>query len=592
MDSSIQEIKKRIDIVDFIGSFVPLKKAGRNYNANCPFHSEKTPSFVVSPDRQIWRCFGACQDGGDVISFLQKWENLTFFEAVQELAKQAGVKLKNLNFEDKAWTQKEKLLKINSLAAKYFHYILIEHASGAPGREYLKKRQISDALAGTFTLGYAPKSWDSLLTFLAKKKYTKEDIFKTGLIIKNDSGRYYDRFRGRLMFPIIDARSNILGFSGRLLHDSEKQAKYVNTPETLIYHKRETLFGMHVAHDAIRKAKSAILVEGEFDMISSFKHGIKNTVAVKGSAVTGDQLMLLKRYTKHIILALDADFSGTETTLRAIKDAEDMDFRIDVVQFDFGKDPDEALQNNPAQYKKIISKPTPLYDFIIGTALHKYNEKDPYEKRDIAALVLPFIRNISNPIVKGHYIKRLADLLELDETDIHSMLRKMKFSDNSKSTGIPERKADAKDRHEMIQMFILASIFQSDKPLEKCKKACQVLEPDDFTIPAYNEIFKRFSEYLQKNPDEKTHKKFDMNSFIENFDSPLQHALDDLFVFDIKEVADPDKEQKSFNRTLYELKRLSLKDAIKKALKESDKSSRTKVLTDQLAQVEKELGVL
>ena len=592
MQSTIDEIKKRIDIVEFIGAFVPLKKAGKNYKANCPFHSEKTPSFMVSPDRELWKCFGACQDGGDVISFLMKWENITFSEALKELAQKAGVALESFSFEDRQWKEKEKLMQMNAFAAKYFHFLLMEHQAGDKARQYVKKRGLNKKLLETFLLGYAPQSWDSLIKFLKRKKYKDEDIVQSGLAIKNEKGRLYDRFRGRLMFPIINARHEILGFSGRLLSSEAKEAKYVNTPETPLYHKRETLFGMHVAHEAIRERQAAVLVEGEFDMISSFKHDIKNTVAIKGSAVTRDQLMLLKRFTTRVILALDADFSGAQTTLRAIKDAESMDFRVDVIQFDSGKDPDEALQNNPIAYKKTLQKPTPIYDFIIDLALKRHDPQDPYGKKEIAVQALPFLHSIANPIVKGHYMKKLADILDVHEHDITSMARTFDKESEKKRVYQRTRNTSPDDRYSTLQKYILAVLVQSDHTLKVCSTIASQIQPEDFSIPAYKNIFTYFIDYIHSKENDQ--KNFNLTSFTATFSDPLQAILDELFLFDLSVVPTMDEHdtEKTFHKSLLELKQYALRSRIKGAAQNIHDADSITALSRKLAQVEKELRIL
>ncbi|MFA6533509.1 MAG: DNA primase, partial [Patescibacteria group bacterium] len=300
MENQIEEIKQKIDIVEFIGGFITLKKAGRNFKAVCPFHQEKSPSFVISPERGIWHCFGACGEGGDVIKFLMKWENITFIEALKELAKKTGVKLtlNKISFEDKIWQKKERFIGMNLLASEFFHYILNKTDFGKKASSYLKTRLLNQSIIDKFELGYSPSSWDSLKLFLKKKKYEEEEMFENGLVIKSERGSYYDRFRGRLMFPLKDSRGNVLGFSGRILSGgNEKEAKYVNTPETPIYHKRECLFGINLALEEIKKQKNVYIVEGELDMITPFQHGYSNFVAVKGTALTIEQLKLLKRYT-------------------------------------------------------------------------------------------------------------------------------------------------------------------------------------------------------------------------------------------------------------------------------------------------------
>ena len=329
MDNIIEEVKKRIDIVDFISGFISLKKSGRNFKAICPFHQEKTPSLVISPDRQIWHCFGACQTGGDTISFLMKWNNLTFYEALKELAEKGGVPLSKTDVADKEWQQKERLLSLNRIVCEYYHYLLTSHPIGEKARNYLTTRCIDQKIISIFELGYAPDSWNSLFKYLQKKKFTPSEGVNAGVLIQSEKGTLYDRFRKRIIFPLFNPKGQIIGFSGRTLKN-EGEAKYINTPETTLYHKRETLFGIDKAQDAIKKKGVALLVEGEFDILSCFRIGLTHTVAVKGSAVTYEQLLLLKRYTQKITLCLDADFSGQETTKKAIADAEQLGFEISV----------------------------------------------------------------------------------------------------------------------------------------------------------------------------------------------------------------------------------------------------------------------
>ncbi|KKP49446.1 MAG: primase protein, partial [Candidatus Roizmanbacteria bacterium GW2011_GWA2_33_33] len=365
----------------------------------------------------IWHCFGACGEGGDAIKFLMKWENITFIEALKELAKKTGVKLtlNKISFEDKIWQKKERYLGMNQLASEFFHYILNKTNFGKKAGQYLKNRLLNQSIIDKFELGYSPSSWDSLKLFLKKKKYEEEEMLENGLLVKSERGSYYDRFRGRLMFPLKDSRSNVLGFSGRILEGSEKEAKYINTPETPIYHKRECLFGINLALEEIKKQKNVFIVEGELDMITPYQHGYSNFVAVKGTALTNEQLKLLKRYTDKITLMMDADAAGLESIKRGIDEAEKFDFEIRVVVIDFAKDPDEALKKYPDKFKKLIAKPIPIYDFLIETAQKNYPEESAFAKKKIGEEIIPMIEKISNPIVRTFYMKKLASILEVSE---------------------------------------------------------------------------------------------------------------------------------------------------------------------------------
>ncbi|OGK43669.1 DNA primase [Candidatus Roizmanbacteria bacterium RIFCSPLOWO2_01_FULL_38_11] len=588
MENVIEEVKNRIDIVQYIGQYITLKKAGRNFKALCPFHEEKSPSFMISPDRQLWRCFGACHDGGDVISFIRKLDNLTFYEALEELARYAGVKFEKVSFNDTEWNEKEILIKINNLAAKYFNYLLTEHETGKAAREYLEKRGVNEKLIHTFQLGYSPPSWDSLHTYLIKKGSAENDILRTGLIIKGNKGRSYDRFRNRIMFPLIDHRNTIVGFSGRLMNDEPKEAKYINTPETLLYHKRETLFGINVTRDSIRKENKAVIVEGEFDMISCFKHGITNCVAIKGSAFTKEQLSLLKRYTHHLVLALDSDLAGEDTSKRALEESEKQEFRVDILQIPEGKDPDEALKENPIALKKALAAPIPIYDFIFNTIVSKKKIDNPYEKSEISDEFIPYIALIENPIIEKHYIKRLAQLIDTDESSIEQLLNDYRKKKYRKFT-IKTPHIKPTDRYELLQKHLIAYLLQHKKPYDIYTAISQVLTKEDFALPAYWNILEHFRAYYEHNKDRV--EDFSINTFIQNLSPEIQNLCDELIMFDLS-VTGEHPTQKDMVRMINETRYLSLKRRIKSNLKSDTQSDETKKLMEELKTVEKSLNKL
>ncbi len=586
MDAAIDEIKKKLDVVEYVGRFVELKRSGRNFRGLCPFHQEKTPSFFVSPDRQTWRCFGACQTGGDVIAFLMKWESITFYEALRELSQETGVKIDSLGTEDRAWKEKEKLVTIHNHAMKFYNYILTTHPSGQHARDYLKERKINEKIIQTFQLGYSPSNWDSLGAYLKKKKYTPEDLVQAGLQIKSTKGTYYDRFRNRIMFPIIDSRDFTIAFSGRTLQKDTKEAKYVNSPETALYHKRETLFGLNLAKEAIRAEKKVILVEGEFDMISSFMHGISNVAAIKGSIVTKEQLVLLKKYTDHIILSLDADFSGTETTLRAIRDAEEMDMRIDIVTFDFAKDPDEALGKDPIAFKKLIENPIPFYDFVIDTAAKRHNTEDAFEKKKVAEEVVPFISNMENPIIKSHYIKKIANLLSTDESAVSSIMREYVLKQRKKVRRVQKQPMEEKDKFEAMQKTVLACIIQYEEPEKAFREAAIVISADDFSIPSYKELF-TIVELMVENQGENFVKEL-----INKVQPPLLDVLDVILLTDTSRLLDA-KDTTNIKKIALHMKRLSIKSSIKGSMqKDGVGDEHIAAMSKRLAEVEKELSLL
>jgi len=588
MESTVDQIKSKLDIVEFLSSYITLKKTGRNFKALCPFHQEKTASFVVSPDRQIWHCFGACQDGGDVIRFLMKWENITFYEALKELANKTGVKLVNVDFEDKTWKRKEKLIEINNLTSDFFSYVLEKSKFGKKALDYLTGRKINLKTIKKFQLGYAPVSWDSLYKFLSKKKYLPGEVFDSGLLVKSERGSYYDRFRGRIMFPIKDLRGNIVGFSGRLLDNKEKEAKYINTPETLIYHKRETLYGIDLAKEAIKKEKNAFLVEGEFDMISPYQQGIENMVAIKGSAVTKEQLMLLKRYTNRITLTLDADMAGQEAAKRGIETAEELDFETEVVSLDFAKDPDEAIQIDPVKFKQIIKKPIPIYDFVINLSQKKYPGDDPFNKKKIGEEVCLYLEKIRNPIVRSHYVKKLAALLDVSESSIESLIKRTKFRNNQKqlTASFRTKGATADQRQLLIQKYLLSLIFQNEKPYKIAGKIFSTLETNDFNQPSYVKILEIFF-----NNKEKT---FVIKDFVNNLSSEIRSVFDELYLYADVETS---LSQENIDKLIYEVKKDSLKRKISELLnnkknENNDFDQEVKELNQRLKEVEKKLSAV
>jgi len=586
MENQIEEIKRKIDIVEFIGGFITLKKAGRNFKAVCPFHQEKSPSFVVSPERGIWHCFGACGEGGDVIKFLMKWENITFIEALKELSKKTGVKLtlNKISFEDKIWQKKEKYIGMNQLAGEFFHYILNKTAFGKKAGQYLKQRLLNQSIIDKFELGYSPSSWDSLKLFLKKKKYEEEEMFENGLIVRSERGSFYDRFRGRLMFPLKDSRNNILGFSGRILEGSEKEAKYVNTPETPIYHKRECLFGINLAIEEIKKQKNVFIVEGELDMITPFQHGFSNFVAIKGTALTSEQLKLLKRYTDKITLMMDADTAGIESIKRGIDEAEKFDFEIRVVTIDFAKDPDEALKKDPDKFKKLITKSVPIYDFLIEAAQKKYPEESAFAKKKIGEEVIPMIEKISNPIVRTFYVKKLAGILEVSENTIENLISQLKIKKRQVSLNKIKYTKPVEDSRELtIDKYVLSVVFQSEKPNITYHSVFEILKPEYFLHPSYEKICRLFFEEMDKNG------KVDINHFGKKLPDELRPIFDEIFLF---ASIDHSLSNESLDRLINEIKRYSFKREIKKILSEEESPENKKQLikiSQNLKEVEKKL---
>lgn len=528
MQSVVDQIREKIDIAQYIGQYVQLKRAGRNLKGLCPFHEEKSGSFIVSPERQIWHCFGACGVGGDVISFAMKYDNLTFSEAVAELAKSAGIQLSQ-DWGTQGQSEKDSVLALNEIVAKYYHYILVNSPIAAAARAYLTGRSIRKEIWETFRLGYAPDSWDSLYRYLRTKKVSDETMNMAGLALRGKNGNWYDRFRGRLMFPIQNIQGKVVGFSGRVLDSKAKEAKYINSPETPAYHKRQSLFGIQLAKDAIRKQNFAIIVEGEFDMITPYQHGVGNIVAIKGSAVTTEHLAILKRLTQRIYLCLDADEAGIEATRRAINEAEGTDMEIHVVSIEGGKDPDEAVKQNPLAFTHAVAKGKPVYDFLIDTAVHRNPPSDPFSKKHIADEVIPLISRIRNPIIQSYYIKRTSDILSVSEESVQKTMRQYWQEQRNKFTVALRKEKNVPvsvPREQLVEQYLLSLLLQSENTYELFSVVNRHVLPEYFLTAALGKIYQQMSEYRKGHPD-----GFVVKNFIFALPPELRASADTVFLF-------------------------------------------------------------
>ncbi|MBU0963575.1 DNA primase [Patescibacteria group bacterium] len=438
---NIDEIKSKVDVVDLIQEFIQLKPAGtNNFKANCPFHHEKTPSFMVSRDKQIWHCFG-CGEGGDIFGFLMKMEGLEFPEALRILAKKAGVQLQ---YQDPAISnQKTKLQDICRAAARFYHKVLVDHPKAKVVRDYLKGRQMKDMTIETWQLGYAPEAWDTLNKYLVQKGYNEEDIFLAGLSLKKDRGvGYIDRFRNRLMFPIWDIHGNVIGFGGRWLgEDKEGVAKYINSPQTLIYDKSRVLYGIDKARQDIKKEKLAVVVEGYMDCISSHEAGVTNVVASSGTALTPEQVRLLKRYSINVAFAFDQDLAGDNAAKRGIEVAWQEEISTKIIRLPQGKDPDELIKKDPAQWPAAIAKAQSIMEFYFESTLAKADLDNVEDKKKVAKILLNIISKLADPIEQTHYIQKLAGLLQVEEEILRDKLGQIL---NKQKKPVSETKGDDK----------------------------------------------------------------------------------------------------------------------------------------------------
>jgi len=411
-----EEIKSRLDIAELIGEYLPLKPAGSGaFKTLCPFHQEKTPSFYVSRTRQTWHCFG-CDEGGDVFTFVEKLEGMEFREALEFLAQKVGVTLPK--FDGQKASYKKRVYEVNDLAMRFFRSALASLPQAEHARVYLKKRGVDDLTADLFGLGYAPNGWDSLTNALLKKNITSEEMLQAGLVGKREQGTgVYDRFRDRLMFPIADVHGNIVGFTGRILNDQNKEAKYVNTPETQAYRKSAVLYGLDKAKGAIRNTDLAVIVEGNMDVVASHQFEVLPVVASSGTALTAEQLTLLKRFTKNLAIAFDQDNAGKAATLRGLDLARGQDFNIKIISLppELGKDPDDVIRKDPALWKKAIENAESIMDWIYKNAFRDRHAHQPEDKKLIAKDVLEEAQRIADPIERDHWMKKLATDLNTSE---------------------------------------------------------------------------------------------------------------------------------------------------------------------------------
>ncbi len=416
----IQEVTEKNDIYDVVSKYVHLKKAGNSYVGLCPFHNEKTPSFSVSPQRGVFHCFG-CGVGGDVISFLMKIENIPFYEAVKKLADMSGVALPQVTEYDKGNSekikkQKEKLFELNREAALFFYENLKDSEKSIA---YLKKRQLTGALAKTFWLGYAPDSWNSLFDYLKGKGYVESDIFNAGLIKRHESGRYYDMFRNRLMFPIFDAGGNIIAFGGRVFDDSKP--KYLNSPESSIFSKSKNLYGINIAKNS--KKDFVLLTEGYMDTIALMKNGFLNTVATLGTALTQVQAKYLANNFKEIVICYDGDKAGHLARLRAISMLREHDVRITVIDLGSSKDPDEFINTNGVErFKVALSNRKQDMEYLMDYYAEGYDLKNPQDIVSYVQEVIEYLKLIRSSVEQNVYVNMLSQRTKVSEKAIYAQL--------------------------------------------------------------------------------------------------------------------------------------------------------------------------
>lgn len=417
MPSVIEEIKSRLNIVDVAKGYLKLEKAGGNFKACCPFHNERTPSFFISPSRQTYHCFG-CNKGGDVISFVEEVEGLDFQGALKVLADRAGVTLTREKVG--ARDERDAIFGALELATKFYEAVLPKFGEVL---SYLTNRGLTSATVKSFRVGFAPDEWRALGDFLAKKGVSESIMERAGLIVRSPSG-FYDRFRGRVMFPITDNSGRVIAFSGRILKEGEGKtlgasasAKYVNSPETEVFHKSRALFGLSLAKESIRHEDVCVLVEGQMDLILSHQAGVTNTVASSGTALTLEHLDLIKRFTKNLVLAFDADDAGIAAAHRAVGLALSQDMSVRIAHLPKGMDPADVAQKDPTLWKNAVHDAKQVIDLYLELLPELHNDKTELREK-ISEIIVPFVALLKSSIDQGHYVGEIAKLLKMKEEPI------------------------------------------------------------------------------------------------------------------------------------------------------------------------------
>ncbi|MFZ2202742.1 MAG: DNA primase, partial [Microgenomates group bacterium] len=468
MENQVEEIKKKVNIVNFVGEHVALKKKGKNFVGLCPFHGEKTASFMVNEELQIYKCFG-CGAGGDVYKFLMETEGLDFSEALEKLADKAGVKL--IKRATEGHDPKRELIEVHDLAAEYYHYLLTKHPAGEAARQYLHERGIKERLIETFRLGYSLPEWDGLVKYLVNKKgYRSEVLVAAGLATGNEK-RLYDRFRGRIMFPLLDISGRVVGFSGRVLPGAkEDEAKYINSPETEIYHKSKMLFGLTVARGEIKKKNRVVLVEGELDMISSFAAGVSETVAIKGSAATTEMMGILSRLTNTFILALDADAAGEAAMKRSIEEAEKLGLSIKMVEIVGGKDPDEIARSKPREWVEMVEKAVSVYEFFFNKAIGKWGTDSVEGVGRVVREVVPYLAKVENSVIREVWSRKLAEEVGVDKARVWEEIEKIRSGRKEERVEVSVKPSEAAGKHLFDLQVVGLLLFSAEELREKIKK--------------------------------------------------------------------------------------------------------------------------
>ncbi len=478
-DEILQKIQDALDIVDVISDYVKLNKTGRNFKALCPFHTEKTPSFIVSPDKQIYHCFG-CGEGGNMFSFIMKYLNVKFPEAAEILADKAGIKIPKESNNKKS-SKTDKFYQINKLVAQYYFSQLQKSEYAI---KYIKRRGLGKDIVSKFNIGYAKDEWDQVLKFIKKKKISPDLLEKTGLVLSKESAGYYDRFRNRIMFPIFDISSRVLAFGGRALNDNST-AKYINSPETEIYSKRKHLYGLNFAKPYIREQDEIIVVEGYIDVLSLYQHGIKNVVSNLGTALTKEHISKIKRFTDNVLVVYDSDEAGKLASLRNLDLLIEEDMKVKLICLPSGKDPDDYIREfKKDSFLNLVKNAKDLLDYKLEVLDYKSKESNIREKKEVIEDILMTIGKVSDEILRNEYLNRLSDFAatgikeEVLRRQLQSLLKKVPVfsSRNYLNSDKINVEISSNDRVSSTEKLLLRAMLEDVATLTVAKNN---LNPDD-----------------------------------------------------------------------------------------------------------------
>ncbi|MCA9397347.1 DNA primase [candidate division WWE3 bacterium] len=599
MEDDVTRVKDATDLVQFFGEYTNLNKAGKNFKGTCPLHQEETPSFFLRPERGLWYCFG-CQKGGDVFNFLMEKEHLTFGEALQLLAKRAGIRLTG-RYDSQAVEEKENLFRILSIINE-FYVEQLTASSGKVAQEYLRKREISHEMVEHFSLGFAPDSWDATSSYLKKRGFKEDDIVLAGLAIKRNKGTgVYDRFRNRLMFPVKDHLGRIVGFSGRLL-SGDKEAKYINTPETPLFKKGKLLYGYSLADESARAKGYTILVEGNLDVVSLVQSGIPNVVAPLGTGLSSDQLTLLNRISNKLLLVFDQDSAGQKATHRAILEAAKEGFETKVAQISGAKDPDEAVHKDRKTFINDLRQAVPAFRYLLINAQKENNSDSAYGKKKIAEALFEFISLQPENVVKENYVDQLSSELgtrvealrkDMVEWQRHHQVnpdQKVMMEqprDESKPVSVTKNKQEKLEDYYIALLFNLPDMVLSQP---KFKEVFFMLPVEAFTQEIHQKVLSKLQAGIGEEP------VTNLDAHIVSMSEKELKQVDSIIMRDFGNVLQSEKiALRELQRTTIEITQLHYRRVLKRLARQkqqSDDEGKEKInvsmreITEKLRQLE------